>query len=320
MDVYHLQNGHPPCRLDAAAALPETGYFWCDCVRDIAADWDQQLKARFGLGVDQQHVDDSLNAQHPSFFDNTADYDMLVFQGLGPRDVPFPLETRTTAFFLFSRVLVTVRARDSVSVNRVREKLLEGRLRAPPTLLLLTHTFLDMMIDRFLDIREPMAQWLTKLQDDLLDPRTPREDWRALLDGRKQVRQLEALSENQSEAIDAWRRNSGFDWDAAMEVRMRDLGEHVQRIVSYAGGQERDLEAAVQLHFAVVSHRTNRIVQGLTVLSGIFFPLTLITGIYGMNFSYMPELSWHYGYFYVLGLLAVVGGSLYWYFRKRRFF
>ena len=320
MNVLHLDNGCAPKRIEDGTSLPDTGYFWVDFMRDQSQGWEQALAARFGLHVDQQHVDDSHNAQHPSFFDATADYDMVVFQGLGPRDVPFPLEVRTAAFFVFPRVLVTVRARDSVSINRVRERLLEARMRAPATPLLLTHLMLDTMIDRFLDIREPMAQWLTKLQDDLLDPRVQREDWRALLEGRKQVRQLEALSESQGEALDAWRRNSGIDWEPALEVRMRDLAEHVLRIVNYAAGQERDLEAAVQLHFASVAHRTNKIVQALTVLSAIFFPLTLITGIYGMNFEYMPELHWHYGYFYALGMLGTLGGSLYWYFRKRRFF
>lgn len=320
MDVYHLQNGCAVRRLDADEALPDDGYFWCDVTRDHAQGWEQQLKTRFGLDVDSQHVDDSLNAQHPSFFDGTRDYDMLVFQGLGPRDVPCPLETRTSAFFLFPRVLITVRARDSVSINRVRERILDKRVKPPASPLLLTHLFLDTMIDRFLDIREPMAQWLTKLQDDLLDPATTRSDWRPLLDGRKQVRQLEALSESQREALDAWRRNGEFEWDEAMQVRMHDLDEHVLRIVNYAAGQERDLEAAVQLHFASVAHRTNKIMQVLTVLSAIFFPLTLITGIYGMNFEYMPELQWHYGYFFAIGLLIFIGGSLFWYFRRRHFF
>jgi magnesium transporter len=64
------------------------------------------------------------------------------------------------------------------------------------------------------------------------------------------------------------------------------------------------------------ANRTSEIARVLTVLSGIFLPLTLITGIYGMNFENMPELKWHYGYFMVLGVLVVVGGGLYLLFRK----
>ena len=62
--------------------------------------------------------------------------------------------------------------------------------------------------------------------------------------------------------------------------------------------------------------RTSEIARVLTVLSGIFLPLTLITGIYGMNFEHMPELKWRSGYFITLGELVVVGLGLYFLFRR----
>ena len=320
MDFYHLDNGHPPHRLDAQTAeLPTDGFVWIDCVRTEAQGWERTIERLLKLTIDSQHVDDSHNPQHPSFFDGTCDYDMVIFQGLGPGETPLPIETRSTAMFIFPRVLVTVRAADSQSLLRVRERLFVGRQNAPGSPLRLAHLILDAIVDRFLHIREPMAQRLTQLQDDLLDPREPMEDWRALLAGRKQARKLEALCEAQIEALDAWRRNSIHDWDGGFEVRMRDLNEHVHRVLGYATGQERDLEAAVELHFASVAHRTNKIVRTLTVLSAIFFPLTLITGIYGMNFQYMPELHWEHGYFYALGMLITIGGSLYWYFRSHKY-
>ena len=64
------------------------------------------------------------------------------------------------------------------------------------------------------------------------------------------------------------------------------------------------------------ANRTAEIARVLTVLSGIFLPLTLIAGIYGMNFEHMPELKWRYGYFLVLGVMVVVGLGLYFLFRR----
>ncbi|MFT4045155.1 MAG: magnesium transporter CorA family protein [Solimonas sp.] len=320
MDLYHFENGHAPRRLKPDDALPATGFLWANFIRDEAQDWSCWAEPIVRAAIDQQHVDDSLNPQHPSFFDSAADYDMLVFQGLGPRQEPFPLETRSTVFFIFKRVLVTIRTQDSVSVNSVCARLLDSRLKAPSSPLLLAHLILDAMIDRFLAVKDPMATMLTEMQDDLLDPKSPMTDWRQLLEARKQVRRLEALVEGQIEALDAWRRGSQFEWSKALDVRVHDLVEHVGRVLGYASGQERDLEAAVQLHFASVAHRTNKIMQVLTVLSAIFFPLTLIVGIYGMNFDNMPELHWRYGYYYALGLLAAIGGSLYWYFKSHKFF
>lgn len=319
MKLFHFSNGQPPRTLTPGEALPDDGLIWADFVRDEAQHWECWAEPLVGAAIDPKHVSDSLNAAHPSFFDGTPDYDMLVFQGLGPRDDPFPLETRTAAFFVFDRMLLTVRAADNVSFDAVHDKLADGRIKPPSSPMLLAHLVLDTMVDRYLRIREVMDRHFTQMQDDLLDPQKPMSDWRALLDCRREVRRLESLSENQADALDAWRRNTRLDWSPKDEIRMRDLAEHVNRVLSHATGQERDIEAAVQLHFASMSHRTNRVVQGLTVLSAIFFPLTLITGIYGMNFEHMPELHWRYGYFYVLGLLTVLGGGLWWYFRKRHF-
>ena len=320
MQALHFLHNRLPVELGTITEIPAEGMVWIDLVRDEISNWECWAEPLLGVPLEPQHVSDSHNHDHPSFFDGTPDYDMLIFQGLGPRDEAFPLETRTAAFFLFDRVLLTVRAADNVSLIGVREKLLDGRLKPPGSVLKLTHAILDTMVDRYLKIREPLDQYLTGLQDELLDPSSKCDDWRELLDGRRVVRRLEALSETQLEALDTWRRNTRLDWSPNEEVRIRDLREHVERVLNHASGQERDIEAAVQLHFSSVTHHTNQIMQTLTVLSAIFFPLTLIVGIYGMNFENMPELHWRYGYFVVLGvLLGIAVAMLYW-FRRRGFF
>lgn len=320
MDILHFKTGQPIRQITQDTHLPEEGLVWVDFVREDAANWDCWAEPLIGVPIEPQHVADSLNADHPSFFDGTADYDMLIFQGISAKDDPFPIETRTGAFFLFDRILITVRAPDNISFIEARQKLLDGRLKSPGSILKLAHMILDQMVDRFLKIREPMDRKLTTLQDELLDPSNNMDDWRTLLEGRRVVRQLEALSEDQLEALDAWRRGTRTEWSSSEEVRIRDLSEHIHRVRDHASGQERDVESAVQLHFASVSHRTNRIMRGLTVMSAIFFPLTLITGIYGMNFENMPELHTRHGYFVVLGLIFGLGGGLLYYFRKHGYF
>ncbi len=318
MELFHIVSGQPALLIEADAPLPESGLIWADFKHEEAQGWECWAEPLVGAAIDAEHVADSLNPTHPSFFDGTAEYDMLVFEGLGPSDDPVPLETRNSAFFLFDRILITVRASDSVSIEKVRKRLLEGRYRGAETTLSLAHLMIDTMVDRFLKIREPMDRHYTQMQDDLLDPRVPVSDWRALLDGRRETRRLEALSETQLEALDTWHRESRFEWQQMDEVRYRDLVDHVGRVLAHASGQERDLEAAVQLHFAATAHRTNKVMQALTVLSAIFFPLTFVVGIYGMNFDNMPELHWRYGYFAVLALLAIIAGSLVIYFRRKR--
>lgn len=70
---------------------------------------------------------------------------------------------------------------------------------------------------------------------------------------------------------------------------------------------ERDiLTDTLTLYLGIVSHRTNRVINRLTVINAIFLPLTFVVGVYGMNFRYFPELQWRYGYLYFWILVFVV--------------
>lgn len=320
MQIYHFANLAPPQLIENTGTLPESGLIWVDYIRDEAHEWACAIEPQVGCAIEPQHVDDSLNPEHPSFFDGTADYDMLVFQGLGPRDDIFPLETRTGAFFLFDRILITVREADSLSFNQVRQKLVDGRLKSPGSILKLAHLVLDAMVDRFLHVREPMDRRFTALQDELLDPHGSVDDWRMLLNERRSARQLEALCDDQLEALDTWRRNTRTDWTGTEEIRVRDLIEHINRVQTHATGQERDIEAAVQLHFASLAHRSNEIMKVFTVAAVVFMPLTLLTGIWGMNFEFMPELHLRYGYPIALCSIVALGGLMLYLFKRKGYF
>lgn len=80
------------------------------------------------------------------------------------------------------------------------------------------------------------------------------------------------------------------------------------------------LESSTNLFFSVQGHRMNQIMKTLTIVSTIFIPLTFVAGIYGMNFLYMPELNWRYGYFGVWLLFVVIFASLIRYFKQKKWF
>jgi magnesium/cobalt transport protein CorA len=320
MDIFHMMAGQPPKRVEQLTALPTKGYYWIDLIRDEAADWACTAEPLVGQEINPEHVQDSLNATHASFFDGMPGYDMLIFEGLGPCEDASVIDTRSAAFFMFDRLLVTVRATDNVSFPIVRKRLEGTRQRSPGSPRTLALLILDVMVDRYLRIREPFSKRLTKLQEDLLDPENPLNDWRVLMGARRQARRLESLNEDQIDALHAWHRNSRLPWRDTESVRVRDEIEHVERLLQSASDQERDLEAAVQIYFASMSHRTNEIVRTLTVFSAIFLPLTFIVGIFGMNFQHMPELHWLYGYPMVLGSMTMLALGLLWYFKRRGYF
>ncbi|MDH5344583.1 MAG: metal transporter, partial [Gammaproteobacteria bacterium] len=97
-----------------------------------------------------------------------------------------------------------------------------------------------------------------------------------------------------------------------------DLFENMDRLATLC---QLNQELAVDLlnsHLSIVSHRLNIVMRVLTVATIVFLPLGLMAGIYGMNFEHMPELSWRYAYFTLLGLMASTATGLIIYFRRKR--
>jgi magnesium transporter len=97
----------------------------------------------------------------------------------------------------------------------------------------------------------------------------------------------------------------------------RDIYDHLHR-VSLLAENYRDLVGGLlNIHFNVVANRTNDVVKILTIFSAIVLPLSLIAGIYGMNFENMPELKTRYGYFLTLGFMVLLAIALLFYFWRK---
>jgi Mg2+ and Co2+ transporter CorA len=105
----------------------------------------------------------------------------------------------------------------------------------------------------------------------------------------------------------------------SLEVRVNDLVEHIKRVRAHAQRLETSVESAVQLHFSATAHRTNQIMRTLTVLTATFMPLTLITGIFGMNFELMPGIHSRAGFWWTMAAMAGIAVALVGFFRWRRY-
>ncbi|NWK76829.1 magnesium/cobalt transporter CorA [Aquitalea sp. LB_tupeE] len=101
------------------------------------------------------------------------------------------------------------------------------------------------------------------------------------------------------------------------QVYLRDAYDHTMHVIESLEMSRELVSDMLDLYLSTQSHRLNLQMRVLTVFSMIFMPLTLIAGIYGMNFENMPELHWHYGYFGVLGLMASIAIGLIWLFSRR---
>ena len=101
-------------------------------------------------------------------------------------------------------------------------------------------------------------------------------------------------------------------------IYLRDVYDHAIQVIDTIEIFREMLSGMLDIYLSSISHRLNEVMKVLTIIATIFMPLTFIAGIYGMNFKYMPELEWRWGYLVVLFIMAAVGGIMVVYFRKKK--
>jgi magnesium transporter len=210
---------------------------------------------------------------------------------------------------------------DSRSVAAVTEE-----LRRSPRLLKkgpawVVHTLLDHLVDHYLPLLDGMDDELDKLEVDVLTKAgTPSGGglMKRLLALKRAIQRLRRISIHQRDILLRLSRREFDEIPNEAVPFFRDVYDHFARVTELADSH-RDLAAAVmEAYLSVQSNRMNEVMKRLTLISTIMLPLTFIAGVYGMNFQFMPELSWHLGYPFALALMAAVAiGAIVW-FRTRR--
>ena len=105
-----------------------------------------------------------------------------------------------------------------------------------------------------------------------------------------------------------------------MRIYFRDVYDHAVRAMDLVETYRDLLTGGLDIYLTQMANRTNNIVKGLTILATIMLPLTLVTGYFGMNFEYMPELHWHYGYPAVLVVMFVSAAIMLAIFKRKKWF
>lgn len=201
--------------------------------------------------------------------------------------------------------------------------------RLPPSPADLMLRIVNHMVDGYLDLRRLLTRQFAYLQQELLSNRNQFKHWQALLEARNTLHMLEDTCEDQRSAVQEW-IDALEEWpippesQAARErevlrVRSRDVHEHIERVLAHVRRLESSAESAVQIHFSAQGSRTNDIMRTLTVLTAIFLPLNLITGVFGMNFDALPLIHDRQGFWVALALMIGVAVGLVWWFRRRRY-
>ena len=202
---------------------------------------------------------------------------------------------------------------EQVRVRLANEKA-RLRLMGPDFLL---HALLDVIVDHYFLVLEKLADRIEEIEDELIENPTT-ATVHAIYQLKRQMLFLHKAVWPLREAVSGLqRRDSRLIQDTTV-IYLRDLYDHTVQVLDTLETLREMLSGMLDIYLSSVSNRLNEVMKVLTIIATIFMPLSFLVGLYGMNFKYMPELEWHYGYALVLLLSASIAGGMLIYFRRKR--
>jgi len=202
------------------------------------------------------------------------------------------------------------------AVNRVKTGGERERLYCDYTYYIL----LDCIVDSYFPILAYWGEKVDDIEEYVFDTSTGDETISKVIGVRKGLLALKRIIMPQREIIYRISHTNIKFVNDETRIYLRDVFDHIVKSCDAVEELRDNLSNLMDAHFSKASAGLNEIMKKLTVISTIFMPLTFIVGIYGMNFKFMPELGWRYGYFFIMFIMFLAGAGLLGYFKKQKWF
>jgi len=254
---------------------------------------------------------------HPPKIDDFEDYLFIIVHGINYHVESDVVETTELAIFLGKNYVVTSHDVPMKSVSSMLDRIRKDGRPMRRGADFLAHDIIDALVDNIMPTINGMDEKNDQLEAEALhEPK--RETLMSIMQLKRSILALTRVILPQREIMNGLSRGDYPFISERAQIYYRNIYDHLVRIEMLTLGLRDMAESVLSTYLSSVSNRMNEIMKVLTLIATIFIPLTFITGIYGMNFANMPELGWKYGYFIILIVMAVIGISLVFYFRRRR--
>lgn len=239
---------------------------------------------------------------HPPKIDEFGDHLFIIVHGINYAVISEIVETAELAIFLGAHFMVSNHNSPLYSVDAVRQKVEDDGRPMKRGADFLCHALIDTLIDNILPTIDKMSDIAQDIEEETL--REPKQaTLEAILNLKRSTLRVHRVMVPQREIFN---RLSRGDYQVIREeakIFYRDVYDHLVRIEDLNQIIRDRVDNALATYLSSVANRQNEVMKTLAIVATIFLPLTLLAGIYGMNFENMPELKWEWGYFIVLGII-----------------
>ncbi len=202
--------------------------------------------------------------------------------------------------------------------NPIREHLrnAKGRIRKEGADYL-AYSLIDTIVDNYFTILEKIGADVESIEEELVTNPNPKT-LQIIHDLKRQSISLRKSVWPLREIINGLERGETPFIKKTTRLYLRDVYDHTIQVIDTVESLRDMISGMLEVYISSMNIRLNEIMKVLTIIATIFIPITFVASLYGMNFKYMPEISWRWGYWGALGVMAVIAILMLIYFRRKR--
>jgi len=281
---------------------------------------DLEIIKEFGknFAIHPLVLEDIVNTNQRPKIEEFEDYIFVVLKMISYKEEKGKIDIEQISLIINSNFVISFQEKRGDIFDPLRERIKGGKgIIRKMGADYLTYALLDTIIDNYFIVLEKIGDKLEDLEDELISYPTS-EKLQNIHSLKRDMIYLRKSVWPLREIVSKLERSDSKLIQASSHLYFRDIYDHTVQVIDAIETSRERLSSMLDIYLSSMSNRMNDVMKVLTIIATIFIPLTFIAGIYGMNFKYMPELSWEGSYYVVLLLMLVVAVGMIVYFKNKK--
>jgi len=251
-------------------------------------------------------LEDVVHSGQRPKMEDMGEYLYVVLKMLAHNHGPNPFEAEQVSLIVGNRFVISFQEREGDVFQSIRDRIHKGKghIRKSGSDYL-AYALMDAIVDNYFIILENMGEQIEIIQESVLSQPDP-SNLRMIQDTRRQMIFLRRSIWPLRETLSGLQRTDSTLIGDAVGPYLGDVYDHTIQVIETIETLRETVSSTLDIYLSSLSNKMNEVMKLLTIMASIFIPLTFIAGIYGMNFKFMPELEWKWGYLAVWITVLVI--------------
>jgi magnesium transporter len=315
-DEQHVQERVADTIDDCLAYRDKPGVTWINLEGLHQIEVLQQLGEAFSLHP--LVLEDILNTTQRPKLEDYSDYLYIVLKMIHYDEQSHQITAEQVSLIVMSSLVILFQEQAGDAFDPIRQRIRDGRGRIRKSNAdYLTYTLLDAIVDSYFLILERLGEDIELLEAELIDEANP-QTLQEIYNLKRELIFLHRSIWPLREVVHVLSRGESNLFTETTTIYLRDVYDHTVQVIDLVETYRELVTGMLDLYLSSLSNRMNMVMKVLTVIATLFIPLTFITSLYGMNFKYMPELEWRWGYTAVWLVILLVTLSMLAFFKRKK--